>query len=78
MDLYAVDREGWKFPDTRHWPTMNGKIVGAAKLEVEHFFECILSDAEPLVTGKTARRSVEVMLAAETSIAENRVVSLPA
>ena len=78
MDLYACDQEGWKFPDTRHWPTMNGKIVGAAKLEVEHFFECILNDDEPLITGEIARRSVEVMLAAEMSITENRVVSLPA
>jgi predicted dehydrogenase len=77
MDLYACDRDGWKLPDTRHWPTMNGKLVGAAKLEVEHFFECILADEEPLVTGEDGRRSLEVMLAAELSIAEDRVVPLP-
>jgi predicted dehydrogenase len=77
MDLYACDRDGWKFPDTRHWPTMNGKLVGAAKLEVEHFFECVLNDQEPLVTGEDGRRSVEVMLAAEKSISEDRIVALP-
>lgn len=77
MDLYACDREGWKLPDTRHWPTMNGKLVGAAKLEVEHFFECICNNEEPLITGEDGRRSVEVMLAAELSIKENRIVSLP-
>ncbi len=77
MGLYACDREGWKLPDTRHWPTMNGKLVGAAKLEVEHFFECIRSDIEPLISGEDGRRSIEVMLAAELSIKENRVVSLP-
>jgi hypothetical protein len=43
MDLYACDRDGWKLPDTRHRPTMNGKLVGAAKAEVEHFFECVLN-----------------------------------
>ena len=77
MDLYALDREGWKFPDTRHWPTMNDKLVGAAKLEMEHFFECVLEDKEPLITGEDGRRSIEVMIAAEKSIAEDRIVNLP-
>ena len=77
MDLYACDRDGWKLPDTRHWPSMNGKLVGAAKLEIEHFFECVMQDREPLVTGIDGRRSVEVMLAAEQSIAEDRIVALP-
>jgi predicted dehydrogenase len=77
MDLFGVNREGWKLPDTRHWPVMHGKLVGAAKLEIEHFFECILRDKQPLVTGLDARRSLEVMLAAEKSIAEDRIVRLP-
>ena len=77
MDLYACDRDGWKLPDTRHWPSMNGKLTGAAKLEIEHFFECVMQDQEPLVTGMDGRRSVEVMLAAEQSIAEDRIVALP-
>jgi predicted dehydrogenase len=77
MDLYACDRQGWKLPDTRHWPSMNGKLTGAAKLELEHFFECIMQDKEPLVTGMDGRRSIEVMLAAEQSIVEDRIVALP-
>lgn len=77
MDLYACDREGWKLPDTRHWPSMNGKLVGAAKLEVEHFFECVIEDREPLITGADGRRSVEIMVAAERSITEDRIVPLP-
>jgi predicted dehydrogenase len=56
---------------------MEGKYVGAVKLEVEHFFDCILHDREPRVTGADGRRSVEVMLAAELSIAEDRIVTLP-
>ena len=77
MNLYACTRDGWKLPDTRHWPRMEGKYVGAVKLEVEHFFDCILHDREPRVTGADGRRSVEVMLAAEISIAEDRIVELP-
>ncbi len=64
-------------PDTRHWPAMHGKLVGAAKLEVEHFFDCVMNDKTPLVTGEDARQSLEVMLAAEKSISEGRIIQLP-
>jgi predicted dehydrogenase len=77
MDLFGVDRDGWKLPDTRHWPSMHGKLVGAARLELEHFFDCVLEDKQPLVSGEDGRRSLEVMLAAERSIAEGRIVTLP-
>ena len=77
MDLFGVDREGWKLPDTRHWPAMHGKLVGAARLEMEHFFECVMQDKEPLITGSDGRRSLEVMLAVEKSIAEGRIIPLP-
>ena len=77
MDLFGVDREGWKMPDTRHWPAMHGKMVGAAKLEMEHFFECVALDKKPLITGIDGRKSLEVMLAVEKSIAEERIIPLP-
>jgi predicted dehydrogenase len=77
MNLYGVNREGWKMPDTRHWPIMHNKVVGSVKLEVEHFFNCIQNDKTPLVTGEDGRRSLEVMLAAEKSIAEGKKINLP-
>ena len=77
MNLYGCTRDGWKLPDTRHWPKMNGEYVGAVKHEMEHFFGCILDDRQPRVGGMDGRRAIEVMLAAELSIAEERVVSLP-
>jgi predicted dehydrogenase len=77
MNLYGVNREGWKLPDTRHWPDLHGKMIGSAKLEIEHFFECVLNDKTPLVTGSDGRRSLEVMLAAEKSIAEGVKIELP-
>jgi predicted dehydrogenase len=77
MNLYGVNREGWKMPDTRHWPILDNNIVGAVKLEVEHFMDCVLHDKSPRVTGADGRRSLEVMLAAEKSIAEDRKINLP-
>lgn len=77
MNLYGVNQEGWKMPDTRHWPSLHNKTIGSAKLEVEHFFECVLNDKTPLVTGEDGRRSLEVMLAAEKSIAEDMKINLP-
>lgn len=77
MDLRACDQEGWKFPDTRHWPQMRSQVAGAVKLEVEHFFTCVLEGKEPLVTGLDGRRSLEVALAAQRSIEEGMPVSLP-
>ncbi len=77
MNLYGVNREGWKLPDTRHWPDLHGKMIGSAKLEIEHFFDCVLNDKTPLVTGSDGRRSLEVMLAAEKSIAEGVKIDLP-
>jgi myo-inositol 2-dehydrogenase/D-chiro-inositol 1-dehydrogenase len=47
------------------------------KEEMEHFLGCVLHDREPRVTGLDGRRSVEIMLAAELSIAEDRIVRLP-
>lgn len=77
MNLYGVNKEGWKMPDTRHWPVLENKIVGSVKLEVEHFMDCVRHDQCPRVTGADGRRSLEVMLAAEKSIAENRKIELP-
>jgi predicted dehydrogenase len=77
MNLYGVNQEGWKMPDTRHWPTLHGKMIGSAKLEIEHFFDCVLNDKIPLVTGEDGRKSLEVMLAAEKSIVEGEKINLP-
>ncbi|HVO69484.1 MAG TPA: Gfo/Idh/MocA family oxidoreductase [Aggregatilineaceae bacterium] len=77
MNIVACDQEGWKLPDTRHWPALNGKSAGAARMEVEHFFECIIRGEKPVVTGSDGRQSLEVMLAAERSITEGQNVELP-
>lgn len=77
MNLYACDVDGWKLPDTRHWALMHGKSVGCLKNEVQHYFECVLQDEQPLVSGEDGKRAMEVMLAAERSITEGQPISLP-
>lgn len=78
MNLTQVTAEnGWTFPETRHWPVVNDRLAGAALLEIEHFIDCVGHNRHPLVDGQAGRRSLEVALAAEQSIAEGREVSLP-
>ena len=78
MNLYGVDdREGWRLPDTRHWPVINGRLVGALKNEVDHFLDCVAAGTPPLIDGREGRRSLEVGLAADRSISEGRPVDLP-
>lgn len=76
MDLFGVGMEGWMLPDTRHWPVIHQKVAGAVKLEVEHFFDCISEDKQPLVRGEDGLRVLEVVLAAEKSIIERTIVEI--
>ncbi len=78
MNLAQVTSDqGWTFPETRHWPVVNDRLAGAALLEMDHFIHCVRHNREPIVDGWAGRRSLEVALAAERSIAEGREVSLP-
>jgi predicted dehydrogenase len=78
MNLYGVDAaEGWKFPDTRHWPAINGRLVGAIRNEIDHFLGCVQSGAPPLVDGRAARKSLEIGIAADRSIELGQEVALP-
>jgi UDP-N-acetylglucosamine 3-dehydrogenase len=78
MNLAAVDaREGWKFPETRHWPMINGRLGGALRMEMNHFLECVVTGEPPLIDGGAGRRSLEVAIAAEQSIAQGQAIGLP-
>ena len=48
MNVAGVDLSGWCFPETRHWPVVNGRIGGAARLQMEHFLECVTTGIRPL------------------------------
>jgi predicted dehydrogenase len=45
--------------------------------EVRHFYECVVEDREPAVTGEEARKTLEVVLAALKSVDEGKPVKLP-
>jgi predicted dehydrogenase len=78
MNVYGADAaEGWKLPDTRHWPVINGRLAGAIRGETDHFLPCVLAGEPPLIDGRAARRSLEIGLAADLAIAEGRDVALP-
>ena len=77
MNLIQVTSDrGWTFPETRHWPVVNDRLAGAALLEISHFIDCVRYNRTPMVDGPAGRRSLEVALAAERSIAEDREVTL--
>jgi predicted dehydrogenase len=78
MNLYGVDaQEGWKLPDTRHWPVINGRLVGAIRNEVDYFLSCVQTGQPPLIDGRCARKSLAVAIAADRSIDLGREVELP-
>ena len=67
MTLAGVDDEGWKFPDTLHWPQLHGEVVGDV-LEEDRFFLRVLRGETPILsTPEDGRRALEVVLAAQES-----------
>lgn len=79
MNLYGVHAEGgWMLPETRHWPLVNDQLGGCARLEMEHFFACVALNRKPMIDGREGRRSLEVAIAAERSLAaDGQAISLP-
>jgi UDP-N-acetylglucosamine 3-dehydrogenase len=76
MGLHAVDGEGWKFPDTLHWPQMHGEVVGDV-LDEDRYFLHVLHGKRPIISsGEDGRRALEVVLAAQRSAREDRPVRL--
>ena len=77
MNLLGVDtREGWRLPETRHWPLVHGRIAGALRLECEHFIDCLREGKEPVSSGTTARQAVVLLVAALRSLETGEAVEL--
>ncbi len=76
MTVSAVDEEGWKFPDTLHWPTLHGEVVGDV-LEEDRYFIRVLRGQRPIISsGQDGRNALEVVLAAQRSYREDRPVKV--
>jgi hypothetical protein len=54
-------------------------VFSAARLQMEHFLECVTTGIRPLCDGRAVRAALAVCLAAETSLAgDGAEVSLSA
>lgn len=76
MTLVGVDDEGWKFPDTLHWPQMHGEVVGDVLDEDRYFMHVLAGRKEVISTARDGRNALEVVLAAMQSWREGRAVAL--
>jgi predicted dehydrogenase len=79
MNLWAIQKDaGYAFADTRHWPVVHDHLGGCARLEMDHFFSCVAHNKPPLIDGHEGRRSLEVAIAAERSLAaKGETIRLP-
>jgi len=76
MSLVAVDEEGWKFPDTLHWPQMHGEVVGDLLEEDRFFLRVLRGEQEMISTAEDGRKALEVVLAAQKSVRDGAPVLL--
>jgi predicted dehydrogenase len=76
MCLSSVDEEGWKFPDTVHWPILHGEVVGAVLEEDRYFLRVLRGERDIITPAQDGKRSLEVVLAAKESYKTGRAVSL--
>jgi predicted dehydrogenase len=76
MTLAALDEEGWKFPDTLHWPQLHGEVVGDVLDEDRYFMRVLRHDAPIISTAEDGRNALEVVLAAQRSFREDKPIRL--
>jgi predicted dehydrogenase len=74
--LNVVSPQGVRFPDTRHWPEVNGQVGGAMLDELCHFTLCIRDNARPLSGVSEALAAIEVADAVRRSYTTGREVRL--
>lgn len=75
--LAVQDRQGWKWPDTMHWPDQHGRTVGALQEELAYFADCVRLGRQPTIaTPEDARAALRVVLAAEESARTQTIVRL--
>lgn len=71
------DAEGFRFPDTTYWPTIQDRLSGALPGELEYFARCILKGEKPTaITAEESMAAVAACLAAEKSAATGKIVRL--
>lgn len=66
VNIVAMDKI--EYPDSRHWPELNGEIGGALYEELTSFVNCILKDKKPIIGAYDALKALEVVDAIERSM----------
>lgn len=66
--INLVCTEKIDYPDSRHWPEINGEIGGALYEELTHFVNCAVKNTKPIIGAKEAVKALEVVDAIERSI----------
>lgn len=74
--LCICTAEGIKYPDTLHWPEVNGQIVGDLRDEIAHFVDRTLDGREYAVSNSDALAAVRIIEACAESIDRNQPVQL--
>ena len=76
MSITGVDDEGWKFPDTLHWPVLHGEVVGDILEEARYFIKVVRGEREIISSGQDGKNALQIVLAAKRSYKEGRQVKL--
>ncbi|MDP6557410.1 MAG: Gfo/Idh/MocA family oxidoreductase [Pirellulaceae bacterium] len=76
-NLFVVDQESTRHPDTTYWPELHGQRVGALRSEWEYFLKCVTDNTQPSVVPPTdSRAAIAACLAAEKSAEIGQVIEL--
>jgi len=75
---FIIDSEsGRRNPDLSYWPVIDGKRIGALRVELDYFLNCIMEDRKPdIIKPWESREAVRAVLAAEESSKRGEIVYL--
>ncbi len=76
MTLVGVDEEGWKFPETLHWPQMHGEVVGDVLEEDRYFLRVLQGGAGGDLDRRGRPKGARGGPAAQRSWREGRTITL--
>jgi UDP-N-acetylglucosamine 3-dehydrogenase len=76
--IIVNDKEGWRAPDTYHWPLVHGERMGDIKEEISYFINCVMKGQKPvIVPPEESRVTLEAVLAADQSAKTRKLIKLP-
>lgn len=77
MGVRFISKDRLVYPDSRHWPYVDGAPSGDLRAEITGFIGSISGTTKPLITAREAYEALKVVNAIERSMAEGREVEIP-